>query len=167
MTMRGRAGGIRRVFAGLAVSVCLLAAGDGAKAGGQTGGVEVDRTGPGHMKPLFPTPGDPLPNRDVIRRIESRAVYNLPKGLAGLAKEDPKLSHLCLRGAFLQHQDGYFWARAPERVYGVAFSGGANLIDLQSRHKSGKVYFFENQGTSKCMVFVGDQAKLMPNYIGP
>ncbi|WP_255542453.1 hypothetical protein [Azospirillum sp. INR13] len=35
----------------------------------------------------------------------------------------------------------------------------------RNRRQPGKVYFFRNQD-SRCSVWVGDQAKLMPHYIG-
>ena len=57
-------------------------------------------------------------------------------------------------------------ARTPEKRYGVAFSGGANLADPQNKRETGKVYFFERQD-SRCAVYVGDQAKLMGHYVGP
>ena len=128
--------------------------------------LRTDRTDPGHLRPLFrayepPPPGhEPRP-----RRTQSRAAYSLPAGLKGLATLDRTLSHLCQRGAFLQQIDGLYWAATPDHRYGVAFSGGANLIDPQNRRQPGKTYFFINQD-SRCEVWIGDQAKLMPHYIG-
>lgn len=98
-----------------------------------------------------------------LRYSDSRMVYRLPGGLDGLAVVDRALSHLCQRGAFIQRSDGYYWAVTPDRRYGVAFSGGANLEDPQGKRQPGKVYFFHGQD-SRCTVYVGDQAKLMPHY---
>lgn len=99
-----------------------------------------------------------------LRFSHSRMVYRLPAGLDGLAFVDHALSHLCQRGAFIQQSDGYYWAVTPGRRYGVAFSGGANLEDPQGKRLPGKVYFFHGQD-SRCTVYVGDQAKLMPHYL--
>ncbi|AWB07664.1 hypothetical protein A6A40_22005 (plasmid) [Azospirillum humicireducens] len=126
----------------------------------------TDRTDPGHLRPPFSAYEAPQPGREPRpRRTESRRVYALPQGLKGLATFDRTLSHLCQRGAFLQEIDGLYWAATPEFRYGVAFSGGANLVDPQNRRQPGKVYFFRNQD-SRCSVWVGDQAKLMPHHIG-
>ncbi|MBP2231082.1 hypothetical protein J2847_004393 [Azospirillum agricola] len=100
-----------------------------------------------------------------MRYTHSRKVYVFPNGLDGLATLDRTLSHLCQRGAFIQSSDGFYWAVTPGRRYGVAFSGGANLEDPQQKRQAGKVYFFHNQD-SRCTVHVGDQAKLMPHYVG-
>lgn len=96
----------------------------------------------------------------------ARAVYKLPKGLDGLAAYDKALTQACMAGTFQQMSDGYYWAVTPGRRYGVAFSGGANLEDPQNKRQPGKVYFFLDQD-ARCSVYVGDQAKLMPNYIPP
>ncbi|MCW2243383.1 hypothetical protein [Azospirillum canadense] len=128
--------------------------------------VRVERTAPDHLRALMQPPVVPkeiLPPR--TRFTRSQAVYSLPKGLDGLAKFDPALSHLCQRGAFLQESDGFYWARTPDKRYGVAFSGGANLVDPQGKRQKGQVYFFDGQD-SRCRVYVGEQARLMPNYIG-
>ena len=126
----------------------------------------LERTDPGHMRALFrpAIPQDHLQPR--IRRTESRAVYNLPDGLDGFATIDRELSRLCQRGAFGQEIDGFYWARTRDRRYGVAFSGGANLVDPQKRRQRGKAYFFDGQD-SRCTVLVGDQKKLSRHYIGP
>ncbi|WP_372395435.1 hypothetical protein ABMY26_09385 [Azospirillum sp. HJ39] len=128
--------------------------------------LRTDRTAPGHLRPPFRAYEPPPPGHGPrLLRTESRAVYKLPQGIDGLAMPDPDLSRLCRRGAFLQKIDGFYWAAAPDRRYGVAFSGGANLIDPQNRRQPGKVYFFRGQD-SRCSVWVGDQARLMPNHIG-
>ncbi|PWC48521.1 hypothetical protein TSA6c_19375 [Azospirillum sp. TSA6c] len=128
--------------------------------------LRTDRTQPGHLGPTFRAYEPPPPGHEPrLRRTESRAVYKLPNGLNGLATRDRTLSHLCQRGAFLQQIDGLYWAATPDYRYGVAFSGGANLVDPQNRRQPGKTYFFRNQD-SRCEVWIGDQAKLMPHYIG-
>ncbi|MBP2300619.1 hypothetical protein [Azospirillum picis] len=127
--------------------------------------LRTERTDPRHLRPPFGAGEQPpLPSPRTLH-TESRAVYRLPDGIKGLAVLDRTLSHLCNRGAFLQKIDGFYWAAAPDRRYGVAFSGGANLVDPQNKRQPGKVYFFRDQD-SRCSVWVGDQAKLMPNYIG-
>jgi len=128
--------------------------------------MRMERTDPDHLRPL---PHLLMPNEVIPPRIQygrSQVVYNLPNGLKGLATFDKELSRLCQRGAFLQQSDGYYWARTKDKRYGVAFSGGANLDDPQNKRQPGKAYFFDGQD-SRCEVYVGDQAKLMPHYVGP
>lgn len=127
---------------------------------------QPERTDPDHQRGilnLYVTP-QPPPPRTRIRRAQ--VVYRLPEDIRELAKPDPALSELCRRGAFIQEVNGFYWARTPKRMFGVAFSGGANLVDPQKRRKPGTVYFFENPD-GRCRVWVGDQAKLMPHYVGP
>ncbi|KAA0683992.1 hypothetical protein [Roseomonas genomospecies 6] len=128
--------------------------------------MRVERTEPDHLRALNrpSIPKEVIPPR--ARFVRSQAVYNLPNGLSGLARYDAALSRLCQRGAFGQELDGFYWARTPDKRYGVAFSGGANLSDPQNRRKTGQVYFFDGQD-SRCEVHVGDQARLMPHYVGP
>lgn len=128
--------------------------------------MRVERTDPSHLRALNRSLLSPevIPPR--TRHVRSQVVYNLPTGLDGLARYDAALSRLCQRGAFGQEMDGFYWARTPEKRYGVAFSGGANLSDPQNKRKAGQVYFFDGQD-SRCNVHVGDQAKLMPHYVGP
>ncbi|PWC43145.1 hypothetical protein [Azospirillum sp. TSO22-1] len=127
---------------------------------------QPERTDPAHQRGilnLYVTP-QPPPPRTRIKRAQ--VVYRLPKDVPELAKLDAKLSELCRRGAFVQETNGFYWARTPKRTFGVAFSGGANLVDPQNKRKPGKVYFFE-EPEGMCSVWVGDQAKLMPHYVGP
>ncbi len=148
-------------WAVLLLAVLLLPLSAGAQEVLPTG-----RTDPGHLRPPFRAYEPPPPGHEPrLRRTESRRVYALPQGLKGFATLDRTLSQLCRRGAFLQEIDGLYWAATPDFRYGVAFSGGANLIDPQNRRQPGKVYFFRNQD-SRCSVWVGDQAKLMPHHIG-
>ncbi|WP_245986966.1 hypothetical protein [Azospirillum thermophilum] len=153
---------LRRFLVGLATATVLAPQGP-ARSADVLG---VERTSPDHLRAPFRTyaPQESLPWRP--RRTESQAVYSLPMGLEGMATIDHTLSRLCQRGAFGQKIDGYYWAATPKRRYGVAFSGGANLDDPQKQAKPGKTYFFHGQD-SRCVVYVGDQAKLMPHYIGP
>ena len=128
--------------------------------------MRVERTDPGHLRALSRSyfPKQTIPPRTQF--VRSQVVYNPPKGLSGLTRYDAALSHLCQRGAFGQELDGLYWARSPDKRYGVAFSGGANLSDPQNKRKTGQVYFFDGQD-SRCDVYVGDQARLMPHYVGP
>lgn len=127
---------------------------------------EPPRTDPGHMHGLtnpYVTPQPGLPRTQYIR---AQVVYRLPKDFPELVTRDAALSRLCQRGAFIQEINGFYWAQTPSRVYGVAFSGGANLVDPQNKRKPGKAYFFD-LADSRCTVWIGDQAKLMPHYVGP
>ncbi len=126
----------------------------------------LERTHPDQLREPFRDPITPqyIPPRVPV--VRSQAVYSLPDGLAKLAEPDETLSELCRRGAFVQEVDGYYWARTKNRRYGVAFSSGHNLIDLQNRRKPGRVYFFDKQD-SFCTVYVGRQSRLMKHYIGP
>lgn len=128
--------------------------------------MRVERTDPEHLRPLNRPfiPKEVIPPR--IKYQRSQVVYNLPDGLSSFATFDKTLSHLCQRGAFIQESDGFYAARTKDKRYGVAFSGGANLSDPQNQRKPGKVYFFDGQD-SRCEVYVGDQARLMPHYVGP
>ena len=128
--------------------------------------LRAERTDPDHLRPLDRTVTRPefIPPRTRYQR--SQVVYNLPDGIKSVATFDRTLSRLCQRGAFIQEMNGFYWARTPERTYGVAFSGGANLVDPQNRRAPGKVYFFDGQD-ARCTVWVGEQAGLMEHYVGP
>ena len=127
---------------------------------------EPVRTEPGHMNSLPQFYIAPQPGLPRTRYRRAQVVYRLPKPLPELAVRDNALSRLCQRGAFIQEMNGFYWARTPERTYGVAFSGGANLVDPQNRRAPGKVYFFDGQD-ARCTVWVGEQAGLMEHYVGP
>ncbi|NYZ10955.1 hypothetical protein HL658_00210 [Azospirillum sp. RWY-5-1] len=118
------------------------------------------------LRPPMRTYGIPEfhPPRTQYRR--SQVVYKLPDGLRGIATRDRRLSDLCRRGAFVQRIDGFYWARAADRRYGVAFGNGTNLLDAQSQRAPGKVYFFEDQD-SRCSVYIADQRSVSGLYIGP
>ena len=134
------------------------------------GGVEMmkpERPDREHMGGLLRPPADPpvLPPPRT-RYVRAQVVYRLPMALPEIADPDPTLSRLCRRGAFLQETNGFYWARTPQRSYGVAFSGGANLVDPQNRRQPGKVYFFQDPD-ARCTVWVADQAAVMAHYVGP
>jgi hypothetical protein len=139
----------------------LLAALAAAAANAET--LRLDRTDPQHMPPQHPPPaeGEPLPQYPV--RVRPRIVYSLPGKLADWAKEDTMLSRLCRRGSFVQRQDRFFWARTPQRSYGVAFPTGDSLVDLAKKAKTTMAYFFEDQD-GDCQVYPAPMAKLMPYY---
>lgn len=111
-----------------------------------------------------PDPNQPLPHRPRI--IRSQVLYRLPMAMREVASVDSTLSHLCRRGAFVQKMNGFYWARTPERSYGVAFPAGTSLNDPQGRARPGQVYFFQNPDAF-CIVWVGEQRLLMPHYVGP
>ena len=127
---------------------------------------QPQRTEPGHLRGMINPYVTPQPGLPRTQHIRAQVVYRLPSSLPDLATRDGALSRLCQRGAFIQEKNGFYWARTPDRVYGVAFSGGANLIDPQNKRTPGKVYFFDGQ-ESRCTVWIGDQAKLMAHYVGP
>ncbi|MGQ9370053.1 hypothetical protein [Azospirillum sp. ST 5-10] len=130
-------------------------------------GVEPVRPDRHHLAPPAQPPREPppaLPPR--TRFVRAQVVYRLPMALSEVADADPALSRLCRRGAFVQEANGFYWARTPQRSYGVAFSGGANLIDPQNRRRPGKVYFFQDPD-ARCTVWVADQARVMSHYVGP
>lgn len=118
------------------------------------------------LRPPMRTYATPEIHPPRTRYVRSQAVYKLPDGLRGIATRDRRLSELCRRGAFVQKIDGFFWARAGDRRYGVAFGSGYNLVDAQSQRAPGKVYFFEDQD-SRCSVHVADQRSVAGLYIGP
>ncbi len=126
----------------------------------------TDRTDPEHLgglNNLYVTPQPKLPRTQNIR---GQVVYRLPSNIAELAKIDTKLSRLCQRGAFTQQINGFFWARTPSQTYGVAFPGGNTLNDPQDKRTPGKVYLFDKP-EALCTVWVADQGKLAPHYVGP
>ncbi len=127
---------------------------------------QPQRTDRDHQRGILNLYVTPQPGLPRTRYTRAQVVYRLPGNLPDLATRDPALSRLCQRGAFIQERNGFYWANTPERTYGVAFSGGANLIDPQNRRQPGKVYFFDRPD-ARCTVWVGDQARLMPHYVGP
>ncbi|WP_029007351.1 hypothetical protein [Azospirillum halopraeferens] len=129
--------------------------------------MKPDRPERDHMGGLLRPPPD-RPERPPLRPRFARAqvVYRLPMAIPEVATADPTLSRLCRLGAFIQEVNGFYWARTPGRSYGVAFSGGANLVDPQNRRLPGKVYFFQDPDV-RCTVWVADQAAVMDHYVGP
>jgi hypothetical protein len=124
------------------------------------------RTEPGHMHGMTNPYVAPQPGLPRTQHIRAQVVYRLPKEISEMATRDAALSRLCQRGAFNTEKTGFYWAGTPSRSYPVAFSGGANLVDPQNKRKPGKVYFFDLE-ESRCTVWIGEQAKLMPHYVGP
>lgn len=118
------------------------------------------------LRPPMRTYGIPEIHPPRTQYLRSQAVYKLPDGLRGIATRDRHLSELCRRGAFVQKIDGFYWARAADQRYGVAFGNGTNLLDAQSQRSPGKVYFFEDQD-SRCSVHVAEQRSVSGLYIGP
>lgn len=129
----------------------------------QAEGLRLDRPDADHLPPQTPPPVDPIPLPQYPVRVRPRIVYSFKDKLIDWAAEDKVLSHLCRRGAFVQTQDRFFWARTSERSYGVAFLNGGSLIDMQKKAKPQLVYFFEDQD-GDCHVYVSNIAKLMPYY---
>lgn len=128
--------------------------------------MRLERSDPEHLRAL----NRPLLPKEVIpprtRFTRSQVVYSFPDAMTQFARFDAALSRLCQRGAFIQQTEGFYAARTPDKRYGVAFSGGANLDDAQNQRRPGQVYFFDGQD-SRCKVYVGDQATLMKHYTPP
>lgn len=119
----------------------------------------------GPMVPVpVPDPNQPLPHRP--RYIRAQVLYRLPMPISEVARADRHLSFLCRRGAFVEKMNGFYWARTPERSYGVGFPRGTSLNDPQSQARAGFVYFFQNPD-GNCTVWVAEQRLVMPHYVGP
>lgn len=118
-------------------------------------------TAPGHLAPkAAPMPVDPAPWPQHILRYDDWLVYRFPKGIEQWAVIDPRLSHLCRRGAFRQRTGFALYAFSPEATYGVGFAEGANLHDPQKLAKPGIVYFFFRADTSACRVVTAPRDKI-------
>jgi hypothetical protein len=141
--------------------VALFFAGLASGAGAET--LRLDLTEPDHLPAAQPPPADPeiLPPHPVM--VRPRIVYAFSGALGAFAVSDATLSRLCRRGAFVQKTDRFFWARTPQKSYGVAFPTGGSLADLSDKKRLDMVYFFEDQD-SDCRVYAGYMAKLMPYY---
>ena len=74
---------------------------------------------------------------------------------------DQALSKACILGRFNQHQIGRYIVQLHAKkdngaaVLGVAKGTGINLRDLDHRANPAEDYFFLDDGTSSCEVFVG------------
>ena len=109
-------------------------------------------------------PAEVIPPR--VRFGQSLRVYSFADPITKVAKADHTLSRLCQRGAFIQEMDGMYWAQTPDRRLGVAFSGGANLVDPQKRREKATVYFFDKQD-SYCTVYAAAQRDVMNRFVAP
>jgi hypothetical protein len=75
-------------------------------------------------------------------------------------KRSPILSRACAVGRFNESQIGRYIIRLHAKkggaaVLGVAKGTGINLVDLDHIGKVNEDYFFKDDGTSNCEVFVG------------
>jgi hypothetical protein len=74
---------------------------------------------------------------------------------------DPALSKACALGRFNQKQIGRYIVRLHAKkddgaaVLGIAKGDGTNLRDLDHKANPAEDYFFRDDGTSSCEVFVG------------
>jgi len=124
----------------------------------------LDQPDAGHSRAAHFPPLDMMWIPPHPTMISPRVVYKLPDKLTAFAKVDRVLSEACRRLGFIQKVDRYFWARTPDRSYGVAFPTGGSLVDYRKLTKPDKVYFFEDQG-GDCSVWIGDMKKLLPYYV--
>jgi len=122
-----------------------------------------EQTQPDHMRGLHSPLLDPHPLPPYTIMVRPRVVYVLPDSAEALADPERELSRLCRRGAFIQASNRFFSAVSPKRNYGVAFPTGGSLIDLASKARANRVYFFENQ-SANCSVYSAVMAKMMPYY---
>jgi len=123
------------------------------------------------QEPLRTTPEHPFGAqpfgvpRPMPRRVRPKIVYSLDgERFDALARFEPQLTRLCRQGAFTQIMDGWLYARTPQRRYGVAFPNGANLYDPQQRRRPDLVYFFRDQDSSRCRVYVARQGLMAPYW---
>jgi hypothetical protein len=158
-------GGLRIV-----ISACVLLTAPGIAttvvAAAEPAGVRMQMDDQGHLRPKIRErlPAELIPPR--TRFGQSYRVYSFTDPIQKVAKVDYALSRLCQRGGFIQQVDGLYWAQTPDRRLGVAFSGGANLIDGQNKREKATVYFFDGQD-SYCTVYVAKQEAVMARFVAP
>jgi hypothetical protein len=117
-------------------------------------------TAPGQREPRHLEPVDPAPWPQHILRAEDWLVYRFPQGIEKWATVDSRLSALCRRGAFRQQKSFALYAFSPDASYGVGFAEGANLHDPQKLAKPGRVYFFFDSETSRCLVMTAERGAI-------
>lgn len=158
-------GGLRIV-----ISACVLLTATGVVVAGaaaaEPAGVRMQMDEQGHLRPKIRErlPAEPIPPR--TRFGQTYRVYSFTDPIQKVAKVDYALSRLCQRGGFIQQMDGMYWAQTPDRRLGVAFSGGANLIDGQNKREKATVYFFDGQD-AYCTVYVAKQEAVMARFVAP
>jgi hypothetical protein len=154
----------------IVISACVLLTAPGIAttvvAAAEPAGVRMQMDDQGHLRPKIRErlPAELIPPR--TRFGQSYRVYSFTDPIQKVAKVDYALSRLCQRGGFIQQVDGLYWAQTPDRRLGVAFSGGANLIDGQNRREKATVYFFDGQD-AYCTVYVAKQEAVMARFIAP
>ena len=78
-----------------------------------------------------------------------------------VGSRDPALSKACVLGRFNQQQIGRYIVRLHAKkddgaaVLGIAKGSGLNLRDPDHRANAAEDYYFRDDGTSSCDVFVG------------
>ncbi len=112
---------------------------------------------PGHLEPKSQESTDPPPWPQHVWRYDQWLVYRFPEAIGKWTTVDPRLSHLCRRGAFRQVTDFALYASSPEASYGVGFAEGPNLHDPQKLARPGMVYFFSEPETSACLVLASSR----------
>lgn len=98
-----------------------------------------------------------------------RIVYAFDAPSRSRMSADIALSRLCRTGQFMQIINYHYRAFGPrEEPLGVAFGRmSVNLYDPTRQRQEDTVYFFRDQGTTRCTVFTAKQADLSRFYIGP
>ncbi len=98
-----------------------------------------------------------------------RIVYAFDAPSRSRMTADLTLSKMCRTGQFMQIVNYHYRAFGPtEEALGVAFGRmSVNLYDPTRRRQEDTVYFFRDQGTTRCAVFTAKQADLVRFYIGP
>jgi hypothetical protein len=158
-------GGLRIV-----ISACVLLTAPGIAttvvAAAEPAALRMQMDEQGHLRPKLRErlPAEMIPPR--TRFGQSYRVYSFTDPIQKVAKVDYALSRLCQRGGFIQQVDGLYWAQTPDRRLGVAFSGGANLVDGQNRREKATVYFFDGQD-AYCTVYVAKQEAVMARFVAP
>lgn len=155
----------------IVISACVLLTTPGIAtttvvAAAEPTGVRMQMDDQGHLLPKLRErlPAEVIPPR--TRFGQSYRVYSFADPIQKVGKVDYALSRLCRRGGFIQQVDGLYWAQTPDRRLGVAFSGGANLVDGQNRREKATVYFFDGQD-AYCTVYVAKQEAVMARFIAP
>lgn len=90
----------------------------------------------------------------------TEVVINSKYGYRDVGPLNKELSRYCSLGHFNQRQIGHYTVQLHDKtggaaVLGIAKSTGFNLRDPDHHAKLGEDYFFRNDGTSSCQVFVG------------
>lgn len=127
-------------------------------------------SGHGFRRPPWQSWIDPAiaPPRPTPQRL-MRIVYAFDAPSKSRMTPNMALSKLCRAGEFMQLINLQYRAFGPkEEAMGVAFGRmSVNLYDPTRQRQEDNVYFFRDQGTTRCAVFTAKQADLSRYYVGP